>query len=75
MTPQQITLVVGAVCGTLALAAWAGLVLVPAWRSYGRLWERLAAAVLSVYVLAALVLAGGVVGAVVAYHWDDLVGG
>ena len=75
MTPQEITLVVGACCGALALAAWVGLIVVPAWHSYGRLWERLAAAFLSLYVLAALVLVGGLAGALVAYYWDDLAGG
>ncbi len=52
-----------AVCaGVFGLALYAGLILVPAWTSYSRLWERLAASVLSLYVLAVLVgigVAGG----------------
>ena len=75
MTPQEITFVVGACCGALAVAAWVGLILVPAWQSYGRLWERLAAALLSLYVLAALLIVGGVAGALIAYYWDDIAGG
>jgi len=59
-----------AVCAaTFGLALYAGLILVPAWTSYSRLWQRVAATVLSLYVLAALVGAG-VVGALAAvYYW------
>ena len=59
-----------AVCaGVFGLALYAGLILVPAWTSYSRLWERLAATVLTLYVLAVLV-ALGVVGALAAvYFW------
>ena len=59
-----------AVCaGVFGLALYAGLILVPAWTSYSRLWERLAATVLTLYVLAVLV-AVGVVGALAAiYFW------
>jgi hypothetical protein len=59
-----------AVCAaTFGLALYAGLILVPAWTSYSRLWERVAATVLSLYVLAALV-GVGVVGALAAvYYW------
>jgi len=59
-----------AVCAaTFGLALYAGLILVPAWTSYSRLWQRVAATVLSLYVLAALV-GVGVVGALAAvYYW------
>ena len=53
----------------LGLGLYAGLILRPAWISYSRLWERLAATVLSLYVLAVLV-GVGVVGALAAvYFW------
>jgi hypothetical protein len=59
-----------AVCaGVFGLALYAGLILAPAWTSYSRLWERLAATVLSLYVLAVLV-GTGVLGALVfVYFW------
>jgi hypothetical protein len=59
-----------AVCaGVFGLALFAGLILVPAWTAYSRLWERLAATVLSLYVLAAL-MSLGVAGALaVVYFW------
>jgi hypothetical protein len=54
--------VVAACCGVLGLAAYVGLILVPAWSSYARLWQRVAASFLSLYVLAAL-LGVGLAGA------------
>jgi hypothetical protein len=59
-----------AVCaGVFGLALYTGLILVPAWTSYSRLWERLAATLLSLYVLAVLI-GVGVVGALAAvYFW------
>ena len=40
--------------GLIALVAYVFLILVPAWASYGRVWERIAAGFLSLYVAAAL---------------------
>lgn len=59
-----------AVCaGTFGLALFAGLILVPAWTAYSRLWERMAATVLSLYVLGVFV-GIGVAGALAAvYFW------
>ncbi len=54
--------IVAAGCGVLGLAAFLGLILVPAWSSYTRLWQRMAASFLSLYVLAAL-LGIGLAGA------------
>ena len=59
-----------AICaGVFGIALYAGLILVPAWTSYSRLWERIAASFLSLYVLAVLVGIG--VGAALAfvYFW------
>jgi hypothetical protein len=59
-----------AVCaGVFGLALYAGLILAPAWTSYSRLWERLAATVLSLYVLAVLVGAGALGALVFVYFW------
>lgn len=53
----------------LGLGLFGGLILAPAWTSYSRLWERLTAAVLSLYVLGVLV-ATGVLGALlIIYFW------
>ena len=44
----------------------------PALGSYGRAWEKLVAGFLSLFVLAALVLVGLVIGVVVFHNWDEI---
>jgi hypothetical protein len=69
MSRTTINELVAACAAAFGLALYAGLILVPAWTAYTRLWERLAATVLSLYVLAALV-GVGVGGALAAvYFW------
>jgi hypothetical protein len=59
-----------AVCAAVvSLALYAGLILAPAWSAYSRLWERLAATVLSLYVFGVLVGIGVVGGLAVVYYW------
>jgi hypothetical protein len=59
-----------AVCAAVfGLALFAGLILAPAWTSYSRLWERLAASVLSLYALALLVGLGVAGALAVVYFW------
>lgn len=70
MTNDEWTYLIAAVAGALALIAWAALVLVPAWTSYSRLWERLVATVLSVYVLAAFLLTGSGLGLAILWFYD-----
>jgi len=72
MNNAAISYIVLACAGVFAFAAFAGLILVPAWGAYSRLWERIAATVLSLYVLAALVGAGVLAGGAVIYFWDRL---
>jgi hypothetical protein len=69
MSTTAITDLVAVCAGVFGLALYVGLILVPAWGSYSRMWQRLAATVLSLYVLA--VFAGaGVLGALLAvYFW------
>jgi hypothetical protein len=55
--------------GVFGLALYAGLILAPAWSSYSRLWERVAASILSLYVLAVLVGIGVVGALAVVYYW------
>ena len=58
--------------GVISVAAFAGLILVPALGSFSRGWEKLAAGVLSLFVLAALVLVGLVIGFLIFYNWDSI---
>ena len=64
MSRSTINELVAIGAGTFGLALYVGLILVPAWSSYTRLWERVAAAFLSLYVLAVVVGVG--VGAAAA---------
>lgn len=61
------------VAGLICLAAFVSLILVPAVSSYGRLWEKAAAGVLSLFVLAALVVVGVVVGLAIVVNYNEIV--
>jgi hypothetical protein len=58
--------------GLLSVAAFVSLILAPALGAYGRAWEKLVAGMLSLFVLAALVLVGLVIGVVIFLNWDDI---
>lgn len=69
MSNTTLTYLVAGGAGLVGLVLYFGLILVPALGSYSRLWERLAATVLSLYVLLVLV-GGGVLAALAAvYFW------
>ena len=56
----------------ICLVAFVSLIFVPAISSYGRLWEKAAAGVLSLIVLLALVLIGVVFGLAFVYYYDEI---
>jgi hypothetical protein len=60
------------VTGAVCLAAFVGLILVPAVSSYGRVWEKAVAGLLSLFVLAALIAIGVVLGLVVVLKYNTL---
>jgi hypothetical protein len=60
------------VAGLVSLVAFVSLILVPAVSSYGRIWEKAAAGFVSLFVLAALVLVGVVIGLAVVYYYNDI---
>ena len=62
---------IGSAAG-VSLVAWVALVLVPAWTSFSRVWERLVATVLSLYVLAAFALVGVLLGGAFLWYFDEL---
>jgi hypothetical protein len=70
MDRNTVSYLVGVCAGVFGLALYAGLILVPVWNSYTRLWERLAATVLTLYVLAVLVGAGIGLAAAAIWFWD-----
>ena len=61
------------IAGAICLVVFVTLILTPALSAYGRVWEKAAAGFLSVFVLAALVLGGVVIGLVVVYYYTDIV--
>jgi hypothetical protein len=71
VSDDQKTYLIAGVAAAISLIAWLWLVVVPAWRSYWRVRDRVVATVLSVYILAAFVLAGGGVGAFVLWYFSD----
>jgi hypothetical protein len=61
------------IAAAICLVVFLTLILTPALSAYGRVWEKAAAGVLSLFVLAALVLGGVVIGLVVVYYYTDIV--
>ena len=59
-----------ALAGGVVVACCVALILVPAWRCYGRLWERVAAGFLTLFILAALLGAGVAIGLAVVWTYD-----
>jgi hypothetical protein len=68
----EVTYLVGACCAVLGLAAYVAFILIPAWTAYSRIWQRAAAAALSLYVLAAFVGVGAAGGALIVWFWDRI---
>ena len=60
------TIAIGAAAAACAMA-WAVFILAPAWTSYGRVWERVAASFLTLFILATLLGIGVVIG--LAFVW------
>ena len=69
MSNQTITYLVGAVLGVFGIAAFCALVVAPAVTAYRTPLQRLAAVILSLYVLAALVGVGILLGALIVFEW------
>ncbi len=60
------------IAGLVSLVAFVGLIFVPAVGSYGRLWEKAVAGLLSLVVLSALVVSGVVLGLAIVYYYNDI---
>jgi len=61
------------VAAAICLLVFVTLILTPALSAYGRIWEKAAAGFLSLFVLAALVIGGVLIGLVVVYYYTDIV--
>jgi hypothetical protein len=69
MSNATITYLVGACLGVFGLTAFCALVLAPAITAYKRPLERAAVVILSLYVLAALIGIGVVLGGLIVLEW------
>jgi hypothetical protein len=69
---QSVTYLAGAGLGVLGLAAFCTLVLAPAITAYRRPLERVAVVILSLYVLAAFVGIGILLGALIILEWPRI---
>lgn len=65
------TEIVVALSGPLVIAAYVGLIVVPAWTSYGRWWERFAASFLTLYIFMAMVGIGVAIGLGIIWTYDQ----
>jgi len=74
MSATEKTYLIAGIAGAVSLIAWLLLVAIPAWRSYWRVRDRLIATLLSVYILAAFVLAGAGVGLAALWYFSDRLG-
>jgi hypothetical protein len=54
-------------------ACYIALILIPAWRCYGRVWEKLAASILTLYILATLLGIGTAIGLALVWTYDTYV--
>jgi hypothetical protein len=52
-------------------AGYIALILVPSWECYGRLWEKLAATFLSLYILLTLLGIGAAIGLAIVWSYDQ----
>jgi hypothetical protein len=60
--------------GALVLACYVALILTPAMRCYGRVWEKLGAGFLTIYVLATLLGIGAAIGLAIVWTYDQYAG-
>ena len=72
MSNSTLTYVIAGTAAGISVIAWAALVLVPAWTSFSRVWERIVAVVLSLYILAAFALGGSALGAAILWYYDEI---
>ncbi len=68
LTPVNIA--IGA-AATVVLAGYVVYILIPAWGSYSRLWERFAAGFLTLFILVALLGMGLTIGLSIVWFYDS----
>jgi succinate dehydrogenase hydrophobic anchor subunit len=60
--------------GAVVLVGYSVFILAPAWASYGRVWERIAASFLTVFMLVTLLGVGTGIGFAIVWFYDQYAG-
>jgi hypothetical protein len=68
LTSTEIAIALAA--GVVA-ACWLFLIAAPAWRCYGRMWEKLAASFLTLFILGTMLGIGAGIGLAVVWTYDQ----
>jgi len=68
VNPVTVSLVL---TGVVAALGYGMFILAPAWASYGRLWERIAASFLTLFILAAMLGLGTALGGAIVWFYDQ----
>jgi hypothetical protein len=67
VSPVELAL---ALAAGLIGAGYIALILLPSWECYGRLWEKLSATFLTLYVLMTLLGIGAAIGLAIVWSYD-----
>ena len=59
-----------ALAAGVVIACYVALILLPAWRCYGRLWERIAAGFMTLFILGTMLGIGVGIGLAVVWTYD-----
>ena len=68
LSTTEITL---ALAAGLTVSCYVGLILMPALRCYGRMWEKIAAGFLTLFILGTLMGAGSAIGLAIVWSYDQ----
>ena len=60
--------------GAVVLVGYSVFIVAPAWASYGRVWERLAASFLTLFMLVTLLAVGTGIGFAIVWFYDQYAG-
>jgi len=60
-----------ALAAGVVVSCYAALIVMPAWRCYGRLWEKVAAGFLTVFILGTMLGIGSAIGLAVVWTYDQ----
>jgi hypothetical protein len=60
-----------ALAAGVVVSCWILLIAAPAWRCYGRMWEKLAATFLTLFILGTLLGIGAGIGLAVVWSYDQ----